>query len=269
MSYKLVAIDMDGTLLNNQHQVSIENKKTIKQLAKQGIGFVLASGRPYDALHPYTQELEVYLPLITANGSVIKSTIDNKVYHKWQMPLKLAQKIYHYGLRNNFAVSLYFEDEIVTFDEELAQGHRELEKIEPKVMEVEEFEFTKAPIKILYYNNSDEITKAFSKLTKQYADKLYITRSDDEFLEFLNADVSKGMALEYLIERLDLTAEEVIAIGNNHNDIAMFEVAGLAVAMDNAPQEVKEEADFITKSNLDNGVAYALKKFILNDKGEI
>ncbi|GAB6100337.1 Cof-type HAD-IIB family hydrolase [Halanaerocella petrolearia] len=261
MSYKLVAIDMDGTLLNNNHQVSTKNREVINRLADQGVQFVLASGRPYQSLHPYTEELEVYLPLISANGSIVKCTITDKVYHKADMPLELAQEILDYGLENNYGVSLYFEDDIYTFDEELARGHQELEGLDVEVIDDSKLE--EPPVKIIYYDKVDKIDKAFSKLASDYEDRLYITRSDDEYVEAMNLEISKGQALEYLMDRLDLIPEEVISIGNNYNDVAMFEVAGLAVAMDNAPDAVKEKADFVTKSNHENGVAYALEKFIV------
>ncbi|GAB6138280.1 Cof-type HAD-IIB family hydrolase [Halanaerobaculum tunisiense] len=263
MNYKLVAIDMDGTLLNNENQVPPRNKEVIARLADQGVQFVLASGRPYQSLHPYTDELEVYLPLITANGSIVKCSITDKVYHKVQLPLDLAQEVLDYGLANDYGVSLYFEDEIYTCDQEMAAGHQELEGVEPIIFDCD-LELETAPVKIIYYDQPAEITTAFSELSKKYQDKLYITRSDDHYVEAMNLKVSKGQALEYLMEQMNLSSQEVIAIGNNHNDVAMFETAGLAVAMENAPEEVKDQADFVTTSNQECGVADALEKFIIN-----
>lgn len=260
MNYKLVAIDMDGTLLNDDKEIPIENKKIIDELADRGVNFVLASGRPYQSLAPYTEKLEVYLPLISANGSLVKSSLTEKTYHQSDLPLEEAQEIIDYGLENDYGVSVYYDGRVLTNSEELAQGHWELEKIRPKV--VEDLKLSESPIKIIYYGAETEIDQAFSFVGEKYKNKLYVTRSDEQYLEVMNIAVSKGQALQQMMDKMNIDPEEVIAIGNNFNDVAMFEVAGLAVAMANAPQEVKEEADMVTDSNDEHGVATALERIL-------
>ena len=267
MDYKLVAIDMDGTLLNNDKEITEENRKMIEQLADQGVSFILASGRPYQSLEPYTQELEVYLPLISANGSMVKCSLTEKTYHKCNLPLDKAQEIIDYGLDNDYGVSVYYDGRILTSSEEMAQGHLELEGIKPEV--VTGLKLSQAPIKIIYYGTEEKIDEAYSFLGTKYQNKLYVTRSDEEYLEVMNLEVSKGQALEYMMETMNIKAEQVIAIGNNFNDVAMFKAAGVAVAMSNSPQGVKEEADVVTKSNQDNGVAYALEKIVIEGGTEL
>ena len=261
MNYKLVAIDMDGTLLNDEKEIPQENREMIEKLADEGVSFILASGRPYQSLAPYTKELEVYLPLISANGSMVKCSLTEKTYHKCNLPLNKAQEIVNYGLKNDYGVSVYYDGEILTSSPEMAEGHLELEGIKPQV--VKDLKLSKPPIKIIYYGLEEKIDQAYSFLGDEYKNKLYITRSDEEYLEVMNLEVSKGQALEYMMEKMNVKAEEVIAIGNNFNDVAMFEVAGVAVAMGNSPQGVKDKADFITKSNQDNGVAHALRKIVI------
>ncbi|MFO7819428.1 MAG: Cof-type HAD-IIB family hydrolase [Halanaerobacter sp.] len=266
MAYKLVAIDVDGTLLNNNKEIPAENKEMMERLADEGVNFILASGRPYQSLKPYTEELEVYLPLISANGSMVKCCLTDRVYHKSNLPLAKAQEIVDYGLDNGYGISVYYEGKILTSHQEMVKGHVELEGIRPEVEE--ELRLSKPPIKIIYYGSEEKIDHAYSFLGEKYQHQLYITRSDEEYLEVMNIEVSKGEALEYMMDKMNLEAEEVIAIGNNFNDVAMFETAGLAVAVENAPQEVKEQADFVAKSNQDNGVAHALQKIIVEDGAE-
>ncbi len=262
MKYKLIAIDMDGTLLNNKHKVSNRNKEIIKKLVNQGVNFVLASGRPYQALHSYTKELEVYLPLITNNGSIIISSLDGRVYNKVSLSLNIAEEIIEYAQNKGHQLSLYFDDEVKTFNQELAEIQDELEGMSPEV--ISEITLSKAPIKVIYYDNKEKIEESYKILSKEYSDSLYITSSEENILEIMDARVSKGKGLEYMMKRMNIQKEEVMAIGNNFNDVTMFKVAGMAVAMENSPKAVKEKADFVTKSNQDDGVAYALDKLVLN-----
>ncbi|MGM0502276.1 MAG: Cof-type HAD-IIB family hydrolase [Bacillota bacterium] len=267
MDYKLVAIDVDGTLLDDDKNISTENKKVIEKLADQGVSFILASGRPYQSLTPYTKKLEVYLPLISANGSVVKCSLTEKTYHKCNLPLDLAQEIINYGVENDYGVSVYYDGKIITTSQEMAEGHWELEKIRPEV--VADLKLEKEPIKVIFYGTEEKIDQAYPFLRAEYQKKLYVTRSADEYLEVMNFEVSKGKALQYMIDKMNIKAEQVVVIGNNFNDVAMFEVAGVAVAMGNSPQEVKEEADFVTKSNQESGVADALKKIFLRKETDI
>jgi Cof subfamily protein (haloacid dehalogenase superfamily) len=142
----------------------------------------------------------------------------------------------------------------------LVKVHWELEKINARL--IDQFEDNRELFKILYANTPHKVEEAYKHLEQKYKGKLYITRSDAIYLDVMNINASKGKALQKLMDRLQISSHEVLVMGNSFNDIAMFEVAGLAIAMDNAPQEVKDAADFVTKSNNDDGVAYALDRYI-------
>jgi Cof subfamily protein (haloacid dehalogenase superfamily) len=102
------------------------------------------------------------------------------------------------------------------------------------------------------------------KLQEQFAGKLSVMRSKPFFLEFTEEGVTKGTSLNHLIGQLGITREEVIAIGDSYNDLAMIEFAGLGVAMGNAPDDIKEKADYVTDTNMNDGVAKVVEKFVLN-----
>ena len=104
-------------------------------------------------------------------------------------------------------------------------------------------------------------SSAYHTIHERYKENLYVTRSDDKFLDVMYINASKGNTLKHLMEVMGYSKEEVLVIGNSYNDIAMFEVAGLAVAMENSPQKVKNSAHYVTKTNDQHGVAYALDKF--------
>jgi Cof subfamily protein (haloacid dehalogenase superfamily) len=260
MPYRLVVLDMDGTLLNNDHQVSSANKVAIDRLKTEGVSVALASGRPYESIYPYVQELGIDLPIIAANGALIKNPLLDEVFYATALPINLAKEIIEYGQQNQHPISLYHDGEVHTFHESMVKVHWDLEKLNARVISI--FEEKKDLYKIIYKNTPQKIEEAFHHLERKYKEKLYITRSDDMYLDVMNINASKGKALHRLIEMLNISSDEVVVMGNSFNDIAMFELAGLAIAMDNAPQEVKNSADFVTKSNNEDGVAYALDRLI-------
>lgn len=264
MQYKLVVLDMDGTLLNNEHHVSIANKEVIHRLKREGTSVVLASGRPYESIYPYVKDLDIDLPIIAANGALIKSPLTSEVYYSSGLPINLAEEIIEYGQENQFPISLYLDGEVHTFNESMVKVHWELEKINARL--IDKFVGNRDLFKIIYANTPQKIEEAYIHLEQKYKEKLYITRSDAIYLDVMNINASKGKALYKLMDMLQISSHEVLVLGNSFNDIAMFEVAGLAIAMDNSPQEVKDAANFVTKSNNDDGVAYALDRYINNVK---
>ncbi len=262
MRYKLVVLDMDGTLLDNDHRVSEANREVIQRLNREGTKVILASGRPYESIHPYVKELGIELPIIAANGALIKCPRSSEVYYSTGLPINLAKEIVEYGKENHYPISLYLDSEVHTFNESMVKVHWELESLNARVIDT--FDGGKEVYKIIYKNTPQKIEEAFKHLEQIYKEKLYITRSDDTYLDVMNSNASKGKALHQLLGRLHISSHEVLVMGNSFNDIAMFEVAGFAIAMDNSPQEVKDAADFVTKSNYEDGVAYALDKYINN-----
>ncbi|GLC90040.1 Cof-type HAD-IIB family hydrolase [Lysinibacillus piscis] len=260
MQYKLVVLDMDGTLLNDNHGVSEANKEAIHRIKKMGVGVTVASGRTYESIYPFIEDLGIDLPIIAANGAFIKNPLSGEVYYSESLPRHLAEEIIEYGQKHQFEMSLYLDAEVHTFNESMAKVHLELEKLQAKL--IDKFDSDKELYKIIYGQTPEKIEEACEYLADKYKDSLYITRSADMCLDVMNMNVSKGNGLQQVMEKLHISPEEVIVMGNSFNDLPMFEVAGLAIAMDNAPQEVKNMADFVTISNNDDGVAHALTKFI-------
>lgn len=258
MQYKLVVLDMDGTLLNGENEVSKGNRETIFQLMEQGVQFILASGRPYESLIAYAEDLGMDLPVISANGALVKSAISNDVYFTSNVPSNLVKEILHAVEGTSFAVSLYLEDGILTFDDNMMELHKNLEGI--KARKIESFTDDLPVLKILLSDHPDKVTDMFTRFELKYENDLYITSSEPYFLEIMNNDASKGLALSQLMKKMEISAEEVVVLGNNFNDVAMFDVAGFSVAMANSPQDVQGMADFVTKTNAEDGVAYALRK---------
>lgn len=270
MKYSLVVLDLDGTLLNDDHKISEKNKDAILHLKKHDVQFMLASGRPHASILPYARELDLELPIISLNGAMVKSPSSDEVYVSSSIPTKEVAKILSHAKKSDFLVSLYSEDKIFTYEDELLNLHSSLEGL--KAEKIDEFPEGQQINKILMVNDPEKVSQTMEQLELDYKNQLYITSSEPEFLEVMNRNVSKGIALIHVLKKLKRTNEEVAAFGNNYNDVSMFVVAGLSVVMDNSPPQVKEEANYVTKSNTEHGVAYALKRVfkevLLNDDGE-
>jgi Cof subfamily protein (haloacid dehalogenase superfamily) len=250
---------MDGTLLNRNHSLSLANKQAINRLQGKGIMFILASGRPYESIYPYAKELDIDSPIIAANGAFIKNPLTNKVYYSSALPLDVTAEILVYGKENNYPMSLYSDDEVLTFDENMVKVHWDLEKVHARL--INQYNGDKPLNKIIYSDHPQRIEAAFKFLEKKYKEKLYITRSDDIYLDIMNINASKGKALSHLLDSMNVSHHDVMVMGNSYNDVDMFKVAGLSIAMANSPQEVKNAANFVTKCNNEDGVAYALDRY--------
>lgn len=257
MSYKMVALDLDGTLLNDQNIITKKNEMIIKELTKKGILFTIASGRPYQSVRPYAVQLETGLPIITTNGALVRY-LDGEIIYELPLVDDYVYKLIDFGLRNKLGVVLYYKDKFETFSESTAKIQKQLEKIELEV--IEEYKNDYTPLKIVYCGDPERIKEVYSEINLLLGEDLYITQSDKVYLEFMNNSVSKGIGLKEIIEEYGFERSEVIAIGNNLNDLSMFEEAGTAVAMANSPYVVKKKADLLTDTNNRQGVFKILQK---------
>lgn len=268
MKNKLIALDLDDTLLNSSHQLSQVNQNIINKILNLGANITLASGRPHHSLSIYAELLKINLPLISANGSLIKD--ENETYKKININYETAKAIVNYGKKNGYIISIYFEDKIITNNSESEKIHRELKEVDDIIMN-NDLKFLEEPIKILLNIDKDSanekmIKDGFKELRKNYDQKLYLTSASRNSIEVMNKNATKGNGLKYIADKLNITPENIVAIGNGHNDIKMFEVAGLSIAMGNSSDYVKSKADYVTKNHDQDGVAYAIKKYILGEE---
>ena len=258
MAYKLVVVDLDGTLLDDNQIISEKNNKIISQLKEKGISFVLASGRPYQSLEEYAGILKLKTPVISTNGALIKNIANSEIVFESLLSFKDAEKIFDYGLKHKFSVIVYYADEFLATDQKTAIYQKDMEGIDVKFSN--KLRNNKRPLKIVFKAEAEKVKNKLAEVNNIFASNFCITQSDEHYIEFMNRGISKGRGIDYLMEKYDLKKEEIIAIGNNFNDISMLDNSGLAVAMGNSPEEVKKHADLITKSNQEDGVAVILEE---------
>ncbi|MCD8502000.1 MAG: Cof-type HAD-IIB family hydrolase [Bacillaceae bacterium] len=267
MTYKMIVLDLDDTLLTDDHTISPKTKEALMKAQEIGTKVVLASGRPTYAMYAIAEELQLaeYGSFILSfNGAKIINCQTNEEYFSSTLPVDTLHHLYDLSRREDVWIHTYVGDDIIT--EEM----NEFTDIEGNitgmnVIKVDSFvEAVKQPaVKALMVEDPTKLVKVEKKLKEELEGKLTVLRSKPFFLEFTELGVTKGTSLNQLIDRLGIIREEVIAVGDSYNDLSMIEFAGLGVAMGNAPDDIKEIADYVTDTNMNDGVAKVVEEFIL------
>lgn len=266
--YKLIALDMDGTLLNSQKKVSERNKQAIKAAEKKGVKVVLASGRPAEGLRYYLEELELLKEddyVLSFNGGLAQKAKSGEAISRTVLKGRDLKYIYKIAQDLNINIHAFSEKSglITPKISKYTEVEAEINKINTTIVDFQTIEDDENITKVMMIDPEEILDKAIEKLPKEVYEKYTVLRSTPYFLEFMNKEVDKGKGLKKLAETLGIKREEVIAMGDAGNDLSMIKYAGLGIAMENGFSEVKENADFITKSNDEDGVAYAIEKFVL------
>ena len=271
---KLVALDMDGTLLNSSKKLPEENRTTIENYASKGIEFVFCTGRVMNELELISGELPSVKYAITCNGAYVNdSTLgkpDNEIFND-SLSIEEVSKIFYTikaeNLRMMFELQadgvVYAEEKCINNPEKYGVGYikKLIKKTRVPVKNMEEYinSRLKNVGKVnIFFPDVDVRDKALKKLEGMDFDFSY---SEPTNLEINKKGTNKGRGLQMLAEYLGVPIDETMAIGDNYNDIELLKTAGLSIVMANAPEEIKALGDYITLSNDDSGVAYAIKKF--------
>jgi Cof subfamily protein (haloacid dehalogenase superfamily) len=264
--YKAVFIDMDGTLLQKDHTISDTSKEVIKKLLDKGVLIVPISARPLHGILPISRQLfPDTIPVVSLNGSYI--FLNGEIIYESAVPVEDVIKV-HKEIAPHDVSAMYYSqmDWYAEADNAHIQKEQKITdikiKIQPFHLTVKEWKTNRnGPNKILIAGNPDIINSIEKNLIDQYSDKLNMSKSKTTYLEVMSLTSSKTKAIQFLLERYGITKNEIIAIGDNYNDKEMIEFAEVGVAMSNAPDEIKEVADYVTATNNEDGVAKALNHF--------
>ncbi len=266
MEYKLIAIDMDGTLLKEDKTISNKTKEAIKMATDKGVKVVLGSGRPIVGLEPYLKELGLDTKddyVMSFNGSLVQNSKTKEIIFESALKGKDLKSLYK--LSKELGVNIHAFDTkgcITPVMSKYTEVEGNLNHIEVGIVDFNEVDDNEDIIKIMFVDPEEKLQEAIEKLPASIYDEYTVVRSAPFFLEFLNKDSNKGVGVAALAAHLGIKQEEVICMGDAGNDLAMIEYAGMGVAMANAFDEVKQAANFITLSNEEDGVAFAINKFI-------
>ncbi len=259
---KLIATDIDGTILTETNEFRPKILKTIEKVKNKGVKLVLATGRVYDAVSPVAEQLGLDTPIICTQGSLLK----NKNEILWSAPVEhdLALDVIEFLRKKGIHTNFYNNDKVCVEDERYMDDYIGGRFINYKV--VDKFEnlnwgmITKL-LAIVYDN--EKIQKLEDELKERYKGKLGIVRSSATYLEITNPAASKGNALLKLMEMWNLAPDEVLASGDQDNDIELLRVAGVRVAMKNASPKLKEVSNYIAPDVHEDGWAEAIERFVL------
>lgn len=260
---KLVAIDLDDTLLKDDLTISPRAKNAIAKAVESGVAVTFATGRMFTSALPFALDLKLDLPLITYQGALVKYVDGRVVYHK-PLPMYLAKEVVNFLIPYKYHVNLYVNDEL-RMERESPEGHRyaNISKVPLHFYDNLYDALSDEPTKILIIAKEQELDELAADLEQKFGSAVNITKSKPYFLEVANKEATKGLALAELASSLNLHASQIMAIGDSWNDLDMIEYAGIGVAMNNAAPEVKKIANYITSSNNDDGVAEAIELFVL------
>lgn len=259
---KLVAVDLDDTLLSSEITISEGNKRALAECRAKGVQVVIATGRMFRAATRFAEELELDLPIITYQGALVKSLDHQEWFHhviEKEQAARLIEDLKSYGLQLN----VYMNDQLyVEKLNDFGSEYVRFSRVDHFVTSFPEG-LVAPPTKILLAGNPAVLDGIHQEVLTEFGGELTINKSKEFFLEFGNLKSKKSYALNELAESLGIRPEEILAVGDGMNDLDMIAYAGIGVAMGNAQKEVQEIADYITDTNDRDGVARALEKFVL------
>ncbi|MGM9906799.1 sugar-phosphatase [Limosilactobacillus sp.] len=274
MAIKLVAIDIDGTLINDQQQITPQTVAALKKASAAGVKVVLCTGRPMTGVEAYLEELGVAGKddeyVISFNGGLAQSTSGNVIvnhsisfddYADWEnycLKQKVHSQIetrdYIYTTNQNLSKYTIYESGLVS----MPVRYRSLDEMS---RQRDHYIIAKA----MMVDEKDVIDTALANLPQDLRDRFSIVRSEDFYLEFMHPSASKGKTLKTLSDRLGIKQNEVMALGNAQNDNSMIEFAGIGVAMGNSVPETLKIADVTVADNNHDGVAEAVNKYVFGE----
>ncbi|NHN32981.1 Cof-type HAD-IIB family hydrolase [Paenibacillus agricola] len=262
--YKMLAIDIDDTLINDKKEITEGTKQALEQALAQGVTVTLATGRMYASAKQMATQLGLNVPLITYQGSLVKNSVDGETLYERSVPSEAAHHIFEYCELHGLHLQTYLNDILyVQEDNEKSRNYAALSKI-PFTVYPEFRELADKPsTKLLIIDDPGKLDEVAVELRDQIGHLVHITKSKPHFLEIVNREGTKGHAIRFLAERFGYDMSEVIAIGDSWNDHEMLEAAGFGVAMGNAVESLKEIADYVTLSNNEDGVKHVVEKFVL------
>lgn len=262
MNWKLIALDVDGTLITDDHELTEENRTAVRELHEQGVTVVLCTGRgPISAL-PVYEQLGTGGFMITHNGATVVEVAERKVLSDFRIefadlkPLVdyCRERRIHYDLCTPFDL---FVEHLTEEERAMYEKYAQVPTVIRDVADVDE-----PKVKFTLFGTEEQMDTV-EREWDSIGCPLRRIRSGLYFIDIINPQATKGNALKAVSEKLGFAREEVAAIGNYYNDVEMLEWAGLGIAMANSPEEVIRRADTVTGTNNESGVAQAIRKHLL------
>ena len=277
MDYRIIALDLDGTLLNDAGTVSPEDLQALQAVAARGVTIVFASGRMTESIRLYTKDLHLDGPLISYNGAMLNDSRACGEGILFHMPLSAAHadELIAYTSAERFHLNYYLDETLYAREDPTLRRFSDIYHSRTGsefcfVPDLGRFKGNSPTKLILITDPSDpeqpdprHRDELYARWQDKWAGQVDLVRTDPEYLEFMNPGANKGTALAALARHLGVAQEQVIAIGDGRNDTPMIAWAGLGVAVANAKAEVLATAKYISpKTNNESAVAGVIKQFV-------
>ncbi|MCL4377245.1 MAG: Cof-type HAD-IIB family hydrolase [Actinobacteria bacterium] len=260
---KIIATDVDGTLLDNNSEISELNGEALFTCKEKNIGIILATGKSIFSIKPIIKEFNLKLPQITLNGAVV---FDSKfrVIHSIRILPETYRELIIEIRKHSYNPLVALKDGRIIFDKHHA-GIEVFKKVKEKMYKVSSIETGFISQNCVSVSIAIKETDPFeAHLRNKFSDRLQLVRSGEYFFDILNLNATKGSALHSIAEDLNIKKEEIAVFGDSFNDLSMFEYAGLRFAVKNSYKKVLEKADYIIEENYNSGLGKAIFKYILN-----
>lgn len=262
--YKLIALDMDGTLLNENHRINDRVKDSLFRIREMGVKVILSSGRGYKGIKGYIDELNIKDLVISMNGAAVTDYTGEKLIFSQHMESEVSREVIRLSYKYDIYNVLFINNDM--YVDEINENGLFFEKHDRirlnAVGNLNDFYNFEPVGKMLLIGENSKLTMLREAIYKSLGNRVNVTFSLPYFLEAYSPLVNKGVMLEKVCRYYGINRDDVIAIGDGENDISMIEYAGLGIAMENASPSVKDAADFVTRTNFSDGVWYAIEKFI-------
>ncbi|MDL2298459.1 Cof-type HAD-IIB family hydrolase [Synergistaceae bacterium OttesenSCG-928-D05] len=262
---KLIAVDMDGTLLNERSELTERTEKALHNAIADGIKVVVATGRMYPSALPFVKRLGTDAPCIFYNGAIVRNPVTKEIYYERGLGEETTADILSLYKDNNWYVQTYFDDKLYVVDDkdERCKYYESISRMKAVPLGEEFWRFGVDSTKMLGIAFDPEEYSAMTKATTdELSGRVYAATSWGSFIEMVHPDVNKAKALESVATMLGIAREDVMAFGDGSNDKEMLLWAGTGVAMGNACDKVLAVADIVAPSNDDDGIAVIVEELL-------
>ena len=266
MEIKAVALDLDGTLLDSNKKISQENRKILKLLESKGVKIIIVTGRTYISAKPYAEMLDMNSFVIAYNGAKVVNYRNDEVVLELPLEERYARRIIELAQDRDFHINLYQDNcwFVEELDRDETRHYSKMTGLTPVSKDFKSFEdYNMTKITIQDMANSQEFNEFCKYIENSFKGEVYTAKSQNFLFEVLNKNVNKGLILERVLKSYGISLDECVAFGDARNDLEMLKMVKYGVAMGNSDLGLKEQVNYVTDTNDNDGVAKFLKKYFL------
>jgi Cof subfamily protein (haloacid dehalogenase superfamily) len=262
LPYRLCAIDLDDTLLGPDHAVSPRNAAAVRAVVALGVTVVIASGRMHEATLRFVEQMGLETPIISYNGAMVKNPHTGEVWLHERIAGDVATAVLEFAHANSLQLNYYLNDHFYSaaYTSWAKLYHDRTQAPIELLPEMYETLPGTEPTKMIIVDSKALTDSLLAPFQERFGDRLYVTKSNDEYLEMMPPQANKGVALAMVAAKFGITAAETIAFGDSYNDIPMLNWAGLSIAVGNAKPETRAAAKQTVATNAEDGVGIALEQ---------